>query len=319
MCSPRSVSTTSAPSRSSAAVSSISSVTIDLLFTTSRPPCSRTIRPMWATASPAVEAKNTRAPLASAASANRSRYSGRLAMVWARMARAVWRKASKSASPNACCRVSARTSIACPMAEPRPGVASRARARSRKVLKHPPRRLSWRGRRPQSASRGEQEGEVHRTGAASPRGAAVEVHEAPRVAADEHVGPDRTGSGELVVGHGRGELGQPDREGPAEPAAGIRPLHLHEPQPLDPREEPPALVTEPQPPKAVAGVVVGNGGGEHAGDSFHPQHVHEELGQLERLRGELPRPVRLSRALEEPRQVQADHRRAGSRGGDHRR
>src|SRR5581483_4666375 len=316
MCSPRSVSTTSTPSRASASFKPISSATIDLLLTTSLPSRSRTIRRMCATASAAVDAKNTLAPCASAASENRSRYWGRFAMVWARMARAAARMVSTSTPSRTRSRASARTSMACPIVLASSGVASWRRARSRKVLTSAPPRPSW-SRNLQASGLREQDGEMYRTRPSGSGGAAGQVHEASRVAADEHVGARRTSAIELVVGHRRSELRQADGERAPKPTTCVGSLHLDESQSADPFQEPAALATDPKASEAMTRIVVGHGRRERARDPLNLQHVDEELGQLEGLRGEVPGDRLLRRAMEEPGQMQPNHRGAGPRRGYH--
>ena len=98
MYSPRSVSTTSTPSRSSASFRCVSSDTIDLLLTARRVAVLRAMSAMIALASSGVCAQCTCAPLATSFASKRSRYVARFATAFSRAARARSRTASASSS-----------------------------------------------------------------------------------------------------------------------------------------------------------------------------------------------------------------------------
>ena len=131
MYSPRSVSTTRSPSRSSASFRRISSLAIDFDFATSRASPRRQMSRIVSAASPAVAAKCTWPPRASSARENSSRYRSRSSIVRCLISRPRSRSSSTSGnSPHAARRASRSRPVAassagcvCPSSSARPAAA----------------------------------------------------------------------------------------------------------------------------------------------------------------------------------------------------
>lgn len=141
---------------------------------------------------------------------------------------------------------------------------------------------------------------------------APDVHEAGVVGAAQDVGPGGDGVTDLVLPHRGRNIGVLQSEGAAEAAALLGAGQFAQLQPVDGFQQPPGPVAEAEEPQPVAGRVVGHGVREVGPDVGHPEHVHEELGQLVGAGGE-----RRGGGVADLRIVPADHGGAGTGRGDH--
>ena len=170
-----------------------------------------------------------------------------------------------------------------------------------------------------AAGGGEDLGEVDGPGArVQPRQPPADMHQAGTVARGADLGAGGEHAAHLVGEHGRGHVRVLDRERATEAAAHLGIGQLHQIEPGDVAQQPQRAVTGPQQPQRVAGRVVGDAVGVVGPDVLHPQHVGQELRQLEGPGGHVLRAARQAGVPVAPghhRVLVADG--AGARAGRH--
>ena len=129
---------------------------------------------------------------------------------------------------------------------------------------------------------GEDLGQVHGPDArAQPGQAAADVHQAGGVAGRAHLGPGVQHAAHLVGQHrGRGVARSSPRTCRRSRSTGRRRAARPGRCPRTLAQQPQRLVADPQQPQRVAGRVVGDPVRVVGADVVHPEHVHQQLGQL---------------------------------------